>query len=251
MLERHRTASRGADGDQALGRLRHRQTRCPRRDARFAKRLAQLSAATHSPHIGARRRLDGGHQVIARILEEITDPQARLGNDRDGAGRQRLQRRFRILSGQRRADHYRRRALGHQLSEKSDAVHARHLDIERDHIRPFAAHLFDRKEWVGSRANDPDIGIAIENGAHHLAHNRRVIDDHDLDFFSHLSPFRWLVPAGAPGGRKVFHREFRTLHRPMRRRSLPRSTTGARCRARTPSAISPRTRVAPASRKTR
>jgi hypothetical protein len=48
------------------------------------------------------------------------------------------------------------------LRRKGEAVHARHFDIEDDHVRPAPAHLVHREERVGGGGHDLDAGRAGE-----------------------------------------------------------------------------------------
>src|SRR5471032_851808 len=133
------------------------------------------------------------HQFVGAVVQELLQVQPRLGDDGDGAGGQRFHRGLRALLGQRRTDHHRRRMLGHDLFQKRDAVHARHFHIEHDHVRPLGFHAFHRQQRIGHGVADADAGGRVEQGAEHLPHHGRIVDDHDLDITHAFSLTR---PAG-------------------------------------------------------
>ena len=50
--------------------------------------------------------------------------------------------------------------LRHQLAQEGDAVHARHLDVERDDVGHFVLDAPRRDERIGCRADHLDLRIA-------------------------------------------------------------------------------------------
>ena len=108
-FDRLRAAGGAADHDRLVDRQRMQpgdDRRAPprRRGARRA------GAPTRGARPRARRGLQRLHQFAARLLEELLQPQARLGHHGHRAGGQRLQRHLAAVGGQRRADHGRDRA---------------------------------------------------------------------------------------------------------------------------------------------
>jgi FixJ family two-component response regulator len=63
--------------------------------------------------------------------------------------------------GQRGADDDRRRALGHDLLEEGQAVHARHFDVEHDHVRPLASASCPARRSGRRRRDDLDVGLEL------------------------------------------------------------------------------------------
>jgi hypothetical protein len=67
--------------------------------------------------------------------------------------------------------------LAHELLEKGQPIHARHLDIERDHIRHFVGDPVGRDEWIAGRGDDLDLRIGGEHLAQRLAHYGGIVYD--------------------------------------------------------------------------
>ena len=86
---------------------------------------------------GVCRRLHRLADARARFAQELRRAQPRLQDHVHRAGLQCLHQRLRALFGQRGAHHHRDRPLRHQLAQEGDAVHARHLDIQRDYVGHF------------------------------------------------------------------------------------------------------------------
>ncbi|PAV70594.1 hypothetical protein WR25_01976 [Diploscapter pachys] len=120
-----------------------------------------------------RRRLDQPRQIVAQAAAErllglfvaIERPQF-----------ERADRRFRALAGQRRQHDDGHGAQAHDLFEEVEAVHPRHLDIERDDVGVERLdHLARGHRPVGG-ADDLDIRILRQAVRHHRPHRRRIID---------------------------------------------------------------------------
>jgi hypothetical protein len=79
--------------------------------------------------------------------------------------------------GQRRDHHHRHRPQPHQPLEKVEAVHFRHLDVEREHVRIERLDHLARHQRVGRGADHFEIALAIDDVGQQAAHQRRVIDD--------------------------------------------------------------------------
>ena len=140
----------------------------------------RLHPARRRPITRSNPRLGGADHGIAQGLRGVTQPigdaQRRLGDDLDGAQLQRPDRRVGTLLGQGRDHDHRHGVQPHQMVEKGQAVHARHLDIQGNHI---GLQLLDQRAGL----------IRIVGGAHHLyapvsaqqfgeqlADHRRVVD---------------------------------------------------------------------------
>jgi hypothetical protein len=184
-------AGRGADGDDAVGGFRH-GARAGGLGGKHGvggqlgwRRQRAPCAARDVAHVGSCRGAHGRDQVVAGVLEELLDPQLGLGDDRQRAGGQRVHGRAGALFRQRGTDDGRRRMLAHDLLEEGQAVHARHLDVDHEHIGPLDLHLVQRIQRVGSNADHLDVGFALQRLAVDLADHRRVVDDHDFDSIAH------------------------------------------------------------------
>lgn len=85
----------------------------------------------------------------------------------------------RDLFGQAGTDHHRQRALGHDLAQEGQLVHARHLDVEEDHVRQFAAAPCGRSIGVGGGPHHLEAGIAGNDVAEDAPHRGGIVDDQD------------------------------------------------------------------------
>ena len=125
------------------------------------------------------------HDVTGGVFEKAFQTESGLGDDRYGASRKGLESGSCALFGERGADDHRRRAFGHDFPEEADAVHARHFDIDDEHVRPACLHFFKGEQRVGGGGDNLDAGVAGQGLCDHLTDHRRVIDDHDLYLVSH------------------------------------------------------------------
>jgi hypothetical protein len=83
----------------------------------------------------------------------------------------------------RREEEHRRRAVGHDAPQGLQAVHARHLDVERHHVRPEVEGLLPSVLAVHGRGHDLDVGRVAQHAREGLAHEGGVVDDQDADHF--------------------------------------------------------------------
>ena len=175
-LDRLHAAGGQADRHHPVGGAAHRLLHRRWADHRRAAGGRTLAAqAGRGGDIGARGRLDRRDQAVAVIGQELAQPLLGLGDEADRAGVECRHRRLAALLGQRRAHHHRRGALVHQLAQEGDAVHARHLDVQHDDVRPVGRHLRHREQRVASGADDLDATGGQLLG-HEAAHHRRVVD---------------------------------------------------------------------------
>ncbi len=131
---------------------------------------------------GPRRRLDRIANADTRLLEKFPGPQLRLGDDLDSSLGQRRESRIRTGSGQRRTDHHRNRVLAHNLIQKRQAVHARHLDIQRDDVRCYFLDARYRGIRVRSDAHHVDLRIRLQDFLQCLADRGRIVHDQYFHF---------------------------------------------------------------------
>jgi hypothetical protein len=107
-----------------------------------------------------------------------------LRDEIDRAELQRAQRDVSAALSQRRHHHDRHRPQPHQVLEERDAVHARHLDIERDHVRIELLDFLARRVRIAGRADHLDVGRAREHRGQKLAHQCGIVDHEDFDAHS-------------------------------------------------------------------
>ena len=120
--------------------------------------------------------------------DAVGDAELRLGDEVDRAELERAQRDLGAALGQRRDHHHRHRPQPHQPGQEIEAVHARHLDVERDHVgREFADHLA-RDQRVAGRADAFHVALAVDDFGEQAAHQRRIVDHHHADLFHPVHP---------------------------------------------------------------
>ena len=173
-------AGRGADADHHLGRAAHRPP-AGRRQHRVGGQLglrferADRRAAPLHPRTGGALHHLADH--VARLVEMVGHPHARLEDDVDRPRLERLHERLGALLGERGAHHHRHRALAHQLAQEGDAVHPRHLDVEGDDVGHLALDAAGGGEGIGGGGDHLDAGVLLEDRLHRLAHGGAVIDN--------------------------------------------------------------------------
>ena len=71
------------------------------------------------------------------------------------------------------------------LAKHLDAVHARHVQIERHDLGMEFGNLLQANGPVHGRANDFDGGVALQHLRDEFPHQRGVIHNQNADFFAH------------------------------------------------------------------
>src|SRR5690606_13405435 len=129
---------------------------------------------------------DAAHELLHHRLRVTA--RCGLRDDLHRAERKRVQCGLAVRRGHRAEDDDRYRGVHHQSLEQVDAVHARHLDIERDHVGRQPEDLFARVVRVLGHAHDFDVVLGGQLALQDRAYDGRVVDDEDPDHD---------VPAGA------------------------------------------------------
>ena len=83
--------------------------------------------------------------------------------------------------------HHRHRSQAHEVGEEGQAVHARHLDVEREHVRVEGLDLVARHQRVLGMAHDLDAGVLRQHLGQHPAHKRGVVDNQDANLVDHAA----------------------------------------------------------------
>ena len=177
-----------AQGLRAAGRGADRDDRSVARAADAARRLRAARAAvaaTGQARRPARARACGRRRARCRRSRPPTPPgnrarPARLGDHVDRPGLEGVERR-RGPACERRADHDRDRALGHDLAQEGQAVHPRHLEVEHDHVRAVVGYLAHGDEGVGGPSTWQPRGLRAQDRRQRLADDRRVVHHEHLD----------------------------------------------------------------------
>jgi hypothetical protein len=77
---------------------------------------------------------------------------------------------------QRGAHDHRHRVGAHQPGEKLEAIHAGHLDVQRQDVGAKALDHLPGLDWIGRRADDLQPRVGRQHLPEHLPHQRRVVD---------------------------------------------------------------------------
>ena len=137
-----------------------RRTEAPSADA-MLNALAQPKARLK---LGARGRAHLGDEQRPEHLHMQRNRAFGLGHEIHRAQTQRLQRRVRALARQRRHHHDGAGALDHDAVEAGQAIHIRHMDIERDDIGLDGGELLQTFQAV-AREIDLEVGCVGEDAA--------------------------------------------------------------------------------------
>ena len=121
---------------------------------------------------------------------------ARFVHDINRSGLKGFQRFVRTARGQRTHDDHRHGTVFHNELEEADAVHARHLNIERDHLGRQRQDFVARHIRVHRRANHFDVGKRGEAVGDDLASQRRIIHHQKADGL--LGAHDWYFDACKP-----------------------------------------------------
>ena len=123
-----------------------------------------------------RRDADLPGDVLARAGAARRHAHLRLGDEVDGAEFQRAaSRRRRARSASRPSPPASRSRIRRR---GTDAVHARHLHVERDHVG-VELRIISRAISGSGGADAPYVGLPVDDLRKQVAHQRRVVDHHD------------------------------------------------------------------------
>ena len=100
-------------------------------------------------------------------------------DDVERAGFQRLDGEGALRVGHRHEDHARRFRHRRERAEHAEAVELGHLQVERDDVRLQLLDPLECVDPVARDADDLDPAVPRQHLAHHLARERRVVDDED------------------------------------------------------------------------
>src|SRR5262249_16889931 len=138
-----------------------------------------------APHFAFRRSLDLHDQVLADFLHVDRTCGARLGDKIESPQRQRFERGGSTFCAQRAHDNHRHLRFAHDLAEHFHSVHARHLQIQRDHVWLEVFDFFEPKRSVHSCAYNLDVAVPRQNLRNQFAHQSRIIHHQNPDPRTH------------------------------------------------------------------
>ena len=129
-------------------------------------------------------RSGGGANLLREVVPQLSHRvrTAGLGQNLDRAEFQRLY--GGAARGLREAadDDGGQRMEVHQLLQKGQAIHARHFDVQREHIGAQREDLVARHVGVGRGADHLDVALAGQSFGEDSAHNGRIVNDQDAYF---------------------------------------------------------------------
>ena len=133
---------------------------CGRQDG--VGRMFGRTARRPTGALRARTRAPAATRILARIsslksLQRSGEVDLGLGDEIDRAQLQRLERGLGAAFGQRRHHDHRHGPQAHEIGEESQSVHARHLDVQREHVRIGLLDALARHERIRRRAHHFDV----------------------------------------------------------------------------------------------
>jgi hypothetical protein len=133
--------------------------------------------------------LVGNH--VAVIQQTVAQAKLGLGHEIDRAEFQRPDGDFGVALGQRGHHHHRHGPQAHQTLEEIQAVHARHFDVQGQHVGIVLLDELARDERIGRGRHDFQIGVGVDDFRHQTAHQGGIIDAQHADFLvdSHFLQF--------------------------------------------------------------
>ncbi|SQA02771.1 Uncharacterised protein [Serratia marcescens] len=164
LADRFGAAGGSADGDQFF-------TAQQRRVAEDRRRRAVGTLRQARPGGGA--DLLGNQLAVSQ--HAFANAELRFGHEVHRAQLQRAQRDFRAFAGQRRDHHHRHRPQAHQLLEEIQPVHARHLDVQRQHLGIKFFDQIARHQRIRRGRHHLHVGVAVHDFRHQLAHQCRIV----------------------------------------------------------------------------
>src|SRR5580765_7926377 len=109
----------------------------------------------------------------------------RLGHEIDCAQCQSLESGVSAFFGMGADQDYRQRSAAHNQAKSFHALHARHFQIEGDHIGTELFDLFQCESTIHGRADDVDHRIAGKDIGNQFPHQRGIIDDENSNAIAH------------------------------------------------------------------
>jgi hypothetical protein len=171
------------------------------------RKLRQLGAGRRCMQ-GARfeARARGAADLVGDEFGVLAHPgldrDLRLGDEVHRAEFQRAHGDLGAALGQRGHHQHRHRAQAHQFFEEVEAVHLRHLDVEREDVGIDPLDQVACDERIGRHADDFHVRLRVDDLGHHAADQGRIVDDGHFDLVRgvHSVPFRQNRSMAPPTG---------------------------------------------------
>jgi len=74
----------------------------------------------------------------------------------------------------------------HQYFEEGQPIHARHLDVQGEHVRVQRFNFFSGDIWIARRSHYLKLRVGTKDLREQLAHQRRVVYDEHLQSSRHI-----------------------------------------------------------------
>ena len=124
----------------------------------------------HSSHLDPGRGLDLGDDFAGLLDGAVGHIEFWLGYVIDRSQAQRSQGRFRAAFGERGNHDHRHGMAAHQLLQERQAVHPRHLNIQRQHIRVEGLDFLPGDEGIARGSDDLQLRVRAEYFRQQLPH---------------------------------------------------------------------------------
>src|ERR1017187_3437586 len=173
-------AGRRADDDDLLGGLEH-GARGPGENGIGGQLRFYLMARRGNAQAGCRGCLDSIAENDPRLLQELFSAKTGLGDNFHGAVLKRFKRGLRTFFRQTGANDHWYGVLGHDFPQECQAVHAGHLNVQRDHVGNLFAHPLGSDEGIAGRADYLDGRIFGQDFGQGLANHRGIVNDEDAN----------------------------------------------------------------------
>ncbi len=179
--QRFGAAGRRADGDQVAPTRAHRARRLTAGGGSITTFERSDDRRPIDARPGPRRHLELADELVAHLDGAAYHVDARLLRVVDRTELERAQRGFAASRRQRGDHHDWQRMRLHQLLEELEAAHARHFDVQSEHVWLEVLKLAPGGVAIERGADDLDLRVAAQDVAQRAAHQRRIVDHQHLD----------------------------------------------------------------------
>jgi len=143
----------------------------------IARRI--LAKPAKFAHTGGRCRAYSVFEQNGGFFQEAPNADLRFGDDIHGTDFQGADGRFRSGACEFGTDHDRHRTLGHESFEKSQAIHSRHFQVEKNEVGRNFFHFVHGDEGI-SRHVDTESTLLGKHGNQDLADDSGIVHNEDV-----------------------------------------------------------------------
>ncbi len=118
------------------------------------------------------------------VLHAVHGIDRRLADEIDGAQAECVESDAGALLSQGGAHDNRHGMQSHEVAQEFQAIHARHLDVQRQYIRVQRLDHVARHDGIFRRADDFDLFVRGEDFREQPPNHQGIVDDQNANFFS-------------------------------------------------------------------